>query len=102
MSFIWDRSSPTRLALGDENRKSLKAHVFPLEPEDLPAPHACVQGDRDDGANVISPASELRKQLLLFICGDKPLSTRTLFQQPNTPHRVRVDQFVVKSHGEDF
>src|SRR4029077_1890277 len=70
-----DRPSPTGLALGDENCSGRKVHVFPLKPENLSAPHPRVKSNGDYGANVISPASELRKQFLLFFCSDEPLST---------------------------
>lgn len=74
-----NRPSPARLAFGDENRASEKVHVFPLQPENLSAPHPRVKSYGDYGANVISSSSELRKQFLLFFCGNEPLSTRTLF-----------------------
>jgi hypothetical protein len=43
----------------DQNRPSDKVHVFPLQTENLTASHVRVKSDRDDGANVISPAGEL-------------------------------------------
>ena len=93
-----DSSSPAGLAPGDENCPSKKVNVLPLKPKNLTAPHARVKSDRDDGADVISSSSELRKQFLLFLCGDEPLSARALLQQTHPPHRVRVDQFIIKSH----
>ena len=97
-----DSSSPTGLALGDENRPSWKVHVFPLKPKNLSAPHPRVKSDGHDGADVVSSASELRKQSFFFFCGNEPLSTRTLLEQAHPPHRIRVDQFIVKSHREDL
>jgi len=60
-------TSPTGLALGDENRPTDKVHVFPPESENLTAPHPRVKCDGDDGVNVISSARELREQSLFFI-----------------------------------
>src|SRR6266498_96627 len=91
-------SSPAGLTFGDENCASEKVHVLPLQSENLSAPHPCIKSNCDDGANVISPAGELRKQLLLFLCSNEPLPARTLLQQAHPPHRIRVDQFIVKSH----
>src|SRR5688500_8991971 len=42
-----DRPSPTGLTPGDENCPSEKVHVFPLQAENLPAPHARVKCDGD-------------------------------------------------------
>src|SRR5262249_15122026 len=56
-----NRSSPAGLASGDEERSRLKVHVFPLQIENLSAPHARVQSDGHYGADVISSARELRK-----------------------------------------
>src|ERR1700752_239092 len=84
----WNGWSSSGLALGDENRSSKKVYVFPLQTENLAAPHARVKSDRDDGANVISSACELRKQFLLFICGNEPLSAPVLLQQAHPAHRI--------------
>lgn len=97
-----NRPSPASLASGDENRPSWKVYMFPLKPENLTPPHARIQSDRDYRADVISPASELRKQSLLFFCGNEPFATRTLFQHANTPHWIRVDQFIIKSHRQNL
>src|SRR5688572_30084201 len=97
-----DRSSPTGLAFSDENCSSQKVHVFPLQTENLTTPHPRVKSDGDDGADVISPSSKMRKQSLLFFCSNESLSTRTLFQHANTPHRIRINQFIIKSHREDL
>lgn len=72
-------SSPAGLTSGDENCSSEKVHVLPLQAENLSASHARIKSDGDNGANVISPAGQLRKQSLLFICRDEPFSARTLF-----------------------
>ena len=65
-----DRSSLTGLTLGDENCPSEKVHVFPLKPEDLTAPHACVKSDRNYGTDVISrlPVRCAKQSLLFTIC----------------------------------
>src|SRR6185295_437230 len=77
----WNGSSSSGLALGDENCPSKKVHVFPLKSENLSAPHPRVKSDGDYGANVIPSSCELRKQSLLFFCGNEPLAARILFQQ---------------------
>ena len=41
--------------------------TFPLEPENLTAPHARVKSDRNHRADVFSSSSEMRKQSLLFV-----------------------------------
>src|SRR6185436_13862516 len=92
----WNGSSPIGLALGDENCSSEKVHVFPLQAENLSTPHPRVKSYGDDGADVISPASELRKQSFLFFSGNEPLSARALLQQAHPPHRIRVDKFIIK------
>jgi len=76
-----DRPSPARFALGDENCSSEKVRVFPLQAENLPTPQPCVKSHGDNGANVISSSRELRKQSLLFVCGNELFATRTLSQQ---------------------
>src|SRR4030095_9088820 len=62
----WKGSSPTGLTPGAANCPSEKVHMFPLQTENLTAPHARVKSDRYYGAAVISSSSELRKQFLLF------------------------------------
>src|SRR5467141_3236976 len=48
-----------RLTPRDEDCASDKVHVFPPQVENLSAPHPRVQSDGDNGADMISPASEL-------------------------------------------
>src|SRR5262249_29163875 len=83
-----NRSSSPGLTSCDENSPSLKVHVFPLESENLAPPHASVKGNGDGGSDVVSSACELRKQSLLFFCGNEPFATRSLLQHANTPHWV--------------
>ena len=51
-----------RLTPVDENCPSKKVHGFPLQLDEFTVSQARVKGNRNDGADVISATSEMRKQ----------------------------------------
>src|SRR5258705_6073658 len=92
--------SLTSLAPGDENSPSDKVHVFPLQVENLAAPHPRVQSDGDYGTDMISPAGKFGERFSFCVCGNEPLSTAVLLQQAHGPDCVGLDQLIIKSHEE--